>query len=170
MDVKQQQNNNNNIYSAGLGSLVGCMLDWWSGGREFAAPVRPHSFVEIDHEICSTVILSLPLIQEGRLSVTCERMCTEYWLYQPPQEKCGKVNWPSQHDLSCWPWTLSNIKTTTTTYTVPGLVAQSDACSTGDQEVASSRLQSGPILSLRLFMNSFLRSFSPFRWFKKGSC
>ena len=35
-----------------------------------------HSFVEIDHEIFSTVILSLPLIQEGRLSVSGERMCT----------------------------------------------------------------------------------------------
>ena len=44
------------------------------------AQVRQHSFVEIDHEIFSTVILSLPLIQEGKLSVTCERMCTEYWL------------------------------------------------------------------------------------------
>ena len=43
-----------------------------------------------------------------------------------------------------------------------GLVAQSDACSTGDQEVESSRLQSGPILSLRLIMKSFLQSFSPF--------
>ena len=64
----------------GLGSSVGCSLDWWSGGREFTAPVRQHSFVEIDHEIFSTVILSLPLIQEGKLSVTCERMCTEYWL------------------------------------------------------------------------------------------
>ena len=44
------------------------------------APVRPHSLVEIDHEIFSTVILSLPQIQEGKLSVTCERMFTEYWL------------------------------------------------------------------------------------------
>ena len=35
-----------------------------------------HSFVEIDHEIFSTVILSLPLIQEGQLSVSDERMCT----------------------------------------------------------------------------------------------
>ena len=35
-----------------------------------------HSFVEIDHEIFSTVILSLPLIQEGQLSVSSERMCT----------------------------------------------------------------------------------------------
>ena len=31
---------------------------------------------EIDHEIFSTVILSLPLVQEGQLSVSGERMCT----------------------------------------------------------------------------------------------
>ena len=37
---------------------------------------RQHSFVEIDHEIFSTVILSLLLIQEGHLSVSGERMCT----------------------------------------------------------------------------------------------
>ena len=37
---------------------------------------RQHSFVEIDQEIFSTVILSLPLIQEGQLSVSGERMCT----------------------------------------------------------------------------------------------
>ena len=35
-----------------------------------------HSFVEIDHEIFSTVILSLPLVQEGQLSVLGKRMCT----------------------------------------------------------------------------------------------
>ena len=35
-----------------------------------------HSFVEIDHEIFSTVILCLPLIQEGQLSVSGKRMCT----------------------------------------------------------------------------------------------
>ena len=38
---------------------------------------RQHFFVEIDHEIFSTVILSLPLIQEGHLSVSGERMCTK---------------------------------------------------------------------------------------------
>ena len=43
--------------------------------------VRPppgwqYSFVEIDHEIFSTVILSLPLIQEGQLSVSGKIMCT----------------------------------------------------------------------------------------------
>ena len=32
--------------------------------------------VEIDHDIFSTVILPLPLIQEGQLSVSGERMCT----------------------------------------------------------------------------------------------
>ena len=37
---------------------------------------RQHFFVEIDHEIFSTVILSLPLIQGGQLSVSGERLCT----------------------------------------------------------------------------------------------
>ena len=37
---------------------------------------RQHSFVEIDHIIFSTVILFFPLIQEGQLSVSGERMCT----------------------------------------------------------------------------------------------
>ena len=32
--------------------------------------------MEIDHRIFSTVILSFPLIQEGQLSVSGERMCT----------------------------------------------------------------------------------------------
>ena len=34
------------------------------------------SIMGIDHEIFSTVILSLPLIQEGQLSVSGKRMCT----------------------------------------------------------------------------------------------
>ena len=54
--------------------------DWKPGGRGFnPRRGRQHSFVEIDHEIFSTVILSLPLIQEGQegqLSVSGERMCT----------------------------------------------------------------------------------------------
>ena len=37
---------------------------------------RQPSFVEIDYGIFSTVILSLPLIQEGQLSVSGEIMCT----------------------------------------------------------------------------------------------
>ena len=35
-----------------------------------------HSLVVTDHEIFSTVILSHPLIQEGQLSISRERMCT----------------------------------------------------------------------------------------------
>ena len=51
--------------------------DWRPGGRGFnPRRGRQHSFVEIDHKIFSTVILSLPLIQEGQLSVSGERMCT----------------------------------------------------------------------------------------------
>ena len=49
--------------------------DWRPGGRGFNPRWgRQQSFVEIDHEIFSTVILSLPLIQEGQLSVSGERM------------------------------------------------------------------------------------------------
>ena len=51
--------------------------DWRPGGHRFN-PRRgqQHSLVEIDHEIFSTVILSLPLIQEGQLSVSGESICT----------------------------------------------------------------------------------------------
>ena len=46
------------------------MMDWRPGGRGFnPRQGRQHYFVEIDHEIFSTVILSLPLIQEGQLSI-----------------------------------------------------------------------------------------------------
>ena len=49
--------------------------DWRPRGRGFnPRRSRQHSFVEIDHEIFSTVILSLPLIQEGQLSVFGERV------------------------------------------------------------------------------------------------
>ena len=50
-------------------------------------------------------------------------------------------------------------------------LAQLDARPTGDQEVVGSTpAEIGNILSWRLIMKYFLRSFSPFRWFKKGSC
>ena len=50
--------------------------NWRPGGGFDPRRGRQHSFVEIDHEIFSTVILSLPLIQEGQLSVSGKRMCT----------------------------------------------------------------------------------------------
>ena len=50
-----------------------------TGDQEVAGSTPPRSatFFRGDyHEIFSTVILSLPLIQEGQLSVSGERMCT----------------------------------------------------------------------------------------------
>ena len=50
-------------------------------------------------------------------------------------------------------------------------MALSDACPTGDQEVAGSILtKSANILPWRLIMKYILCSFSPFHGFKKGSC
>ena len=43
-------------------------------------------------------------------------------------------------------------------------------CPTGDQVTGSTPAEVGNILSWRLIMKYFLWSFSPFRWFKKGSC
>ena len=48
--------------------------------------------VEIDHEIIPTIVLLPPLIQEGLLSVTSERMCMKYWSTawsSLPRKKCG---------------------------------------------------------------------------------
>ena len=50
--------------------------EWRPGGCGFNCRGRQHSFEEIDREVFSMVILSLPLIQEGKLSVSGERMCT----------------------------------------------------------------------------------------------
>ena len=50
-----------------------------TGDQEIAGSTPARSatcFIETDHEIFSMVILSLLLIQEGRLSVSDERMCT----------------------------------------------------------------------------------------------
>ena len=53
------------------------LSNWRPGGRGFnPRRSQQHSFMEIDHEIFSVVILSLPLNQEGQLSVSGERMCT----------------------------------------------------------------------------------------------
>ena len=63
--------------NAGLGGTVGCTSDWWSGGCEFD-PRRVSNTLSLgfDHEIFSTFILSLLLIQEGQLSVSGKRMYT----------------------------------------------------------------------------------------------
>ena len=64
-------------------------------GVTSSIPARYHTFVEIDHEIISTVILlpSADLFKKGCcLSVTSESMCTNYWLTacsSLPRKKCG---------------------------------------------------------------------------------
>ena len=64
----------------GILSCVYCNYEaWYADGRGFDPHVRQHSFVEFCHKIISTANLSLPLIQEGQLSVTGEGMCTKYW-------------------------------------------------------------------------------------------
>ena len=40
----------------------------------------------------------------------------------------------------------------------------------GQEAAGSTPAEVGNILSWRLIMKYFLRSFSPFRWFKKGNC
>ena len=58
-------------------------------GVASSIPVRTHTFVEIDHEMISSIIL---LPQEGLLSVASESMCTNYWLTacsSLPRKKCG---------------------------------------------------------------------------------
>ena len=55
------------------------MSDFRSRGCEFEPQLGHIIFMEIDHEIISTDILTLPLIRKGRLSVTGKEMCTRYW-------------------------------------------------------------------------------------------
>ena len=50
------------------------LLRWYADGRGFDRHVLQHSFMQTGHEIISTVILSIPLIQEWQLSVTSERV------------------------------------------------------------------------------------------------
>ena len=53
---------------------AGCTSAWHVDCRGFDPWVRQHSFMETGHEIISTAILSLPLIQVGQLSVTGKTM------------------------------------------------------------------------------------------------
>ena len=68
----------------------------WYLGRRFDPHLRQHPFVEIGHEIISTAILSLLLIQEGQLSVPGEITCTSTVKLprRLAQELCGYVNGP----------------------------------------------------------------------------
>ena len=54
---------------------LSCMSDWLSGSHGSDPWAQQNSFVEIDRGIFSMVIFSLPLIQEGQLSASGERIC-----------------------------------------------------------------------------------------------
>ena len=71
-----------NVFEAGLASSVGCAYRLVSRRSQVRSSRPAHSFMEICLVMKknSTTIVSLPLIQEGQLSVTGERMCTKYWL------------------------------------------------------------------------------------------
>ena len=60
-------------------------------GVASSIPVRPHTFVEIDHEMISTVILLLPLIHSRRVVVSYKRKYVHELLvnrlFKPAQEK-----------------------------------------------------------------------------------
>ena len=66
-----------------VGNVSGyrCVSDC-NPGVASSFPALSHTFVEIDHEIISTVILlpSADSFKKGCLSVTSESMCTNYWL------------------------------------------------------------------------------------------
>ena len=60
-------------------------------GVPSSIPVRSHTFVEIDHEMISTVILLLPLIHSRRVVVSYKRKYVHELLvnrlFKPAQEK-----------------------------------------------------------------------------------
>ena len=62
-----------------LDALPSSTSAWYADNRKIDRYIRQHSFMEFGHEIISTTILSLLLIQEGQLSVTGERMCIKHW-------------------------------------------------------------------------------------------
>ena len=64
-------------YMPGLASVAWMLVGLVICGLRVRPPsCLQYSFIEIGHEIFSMVILSLPLIQEGQLSVSNKRMCT----------------------------------------------------------------------------------------------
>ena len=57
-------------------AVITCQSVFILGVKNYQSRSLQHSFVEIEYEIFSMVILSLQLIQEGQLSVSIDRICT----------------------------------------------------------------------------------------------
>ena len=58
-------NRSGDMASAMRGSAVGFVSAWHADGREFDPHIWQYFFKETDHEIISTAIFSLPLLQDG---------------------------------------------------------------------------------------------------------
>ena len=78
------------------GTMTNPLMDAWPAGDQKVEGSTPAGSVTFFHEIFPTVILSLPLIQEGQLSVSGERMCTI--LVKPAQTKCSQETDRAGHD------------------------------------------------------------------------
>ena len=89
---------------AGRGSSVRSASAWDGDSRGFDPHVRQHSFVEFGHEIISKAILSLPLIQEGHLSVTGEKNMHLVLVNCPgglPRNGVDRLTDRTRNDLIC---------------------------------------------------------------------
>ena len=84
------------IMSGRVAQLVTCLATdaclTADPGVASSIPVRPHTFVEIGHEMISTVILlpSADSFKKGCCQL--QGMCTNYWLTacsSLPRKKCG---------------------------------------------------------------------------------
>ena len=64
---------------AGRGSSIGSASPWHASGPQFDPHVRHILLWRLGHEKISMAIFPFPPIQEEQLSVTGERMCTNYW-------------------------------------------------------------------------------------------
>ena len=67
------------LHCAGCGCSIGCASAWYADGHGFNPNVWQNILsLRFGQEKISMTILSLPLIQEGQLSVTGKRMGTKY--------------------------------------------------------------------------------------------
>ena len=82
------------LHAVGRGSSIGWASAWYAEGRGFDPHVRQNILsLTFGHENVSMTILFLPLIQEGQLSVTGERMGTKYCV--------ARLTDRARNDLKC---------------------------------------------------------------------
>ena len=104
---------------------------------------------------------AIELTQIGSIRVTCRSTVAKIILI-------GNPRWPPSWKsiLNFFSWTKRPVDSNLS----PASVAQLDTPPTGDQEVAGSTPAGSQHSFVEIIMKYFLWSFSPFRWFKKGSC